>query len=256
MNYGLKNNMIKRKKQVADVARRIAQVVLLLIILVFLSGCLNYTRPTPLNQAAWDNDVAKMDALLDDGAVIDDMGTNPNGVRLATALDTAIVQGNIEATKFILKSGADVNLSRFCCANTPNGEYVFKGSALMLASLIGNVRLTEILLEAEADIEQLSTKDPRTYGFSGYDACYFSSELGHIDVVKLLLKHGADINKKYKNGDKSAYTALARGHIDYLIVLIKNGLAIEPDTEWAHYNAEIAHLAALYSGWWGQMRQW
>jgi len=245
MIHGPRYNIMLGNKKTANTMRSRIRFVLFLVFLGFLSGCLNYGNPTPLNQAAWDNDVERIKALLDEGVAVDEVGTRPNGVRLATALDTAIVRGNVEATKFIIESGADVNLSRICCVNTPNGEYIFKGSALMLACLKGDLQIAEILLQAGANIDQLSVRNALVR-FSGYDAYCFSAELGHIDIVELLIKHGIDINKKYKNGRKPAYQALDRGHRDYIIALVENGLKIESDIEWMQYNSEIAHIAADY----------
>ncbi len=70
------------------------------------------------------------------------------------------------------------------------------------------------------------------------------------DITKLLLKYGADPNRRYKNGSKSAYRALQRGRIDYVVTLLEeNALEIESDPMYKHFNvefAELAHIAADY----------
>ncbi|RJQ69340.1 MAG: ankyrin repeat domain-containing protein [Desulfobacteraceae bacterium] len=224
---------------------------LMVIISAFLSGCAGLS-PSPLNQAAWDNDVNKIKALVDSGALVDEVAPCPRKtfkVFASSPLDLAVLQGNLEAVKALLDAGADVNLSRYCHAitsspeefpRTPSqGYYAFKGSALMLSSLIGNLEISRLLLDSGADVNQLTEKG--LWGFSElseFDALSFSAELGHSDITRLLLKYGADPST-------SSYNALERGRMDYLVILLEeNSLKIESDPKYMHYNAELAHLAA------------
>jgi hypothetical protein len=225
--------------------------VSMLVILVFFPGCAGL-KPSPLNQAAWDNDVEKIKNLVDSGALVDEVAPCPRKVFKVFAsspLDLAVLQGNFEAVKELIDSGADVNLSRPCHAitsspeefpRTPSqGYYAFKGSALMLSSLTGNLEITKLLLEYGADVNQLTEKG--LWGFSElneFDALSFSAEFGHSDITRLLLKYGADPST-------SSYRALDRGRLNYLILLLEeNALKVETDPEYMHYNAELAHLAA------------
>lgn len=245
-------DFMSKNKKITNTPHKIT-LVLILILLIFLTGCFGL-KPSPLNQAAWNNDVEKIKALIDSGAFVDEVAPCPRKnfkVFAASPLDLAVLQGNIEAVKALLDAGADVNLSRYCHAITSNpekfpttpsqGYYGFKGSALMLSSLIGNLEITKLLLESGADVNQLTEKG--LWGFSElneFDAFSFSAELGHSEITKLLLKYGADPST-------SSYRALDRGRIDYLIILLEeNALKIESDPEYMHYNAELAHLAAYF----------
>ena len=101
-------------------------LVSMLILLIFLTGCFGL-KPSPLNQAAWDNDVEKIKALIDYGAFVDEVSPCPRKnfkVYASSPLDLAVLQGNIEAVKTLLENGADVNLSRYCHALTSNQEGV------------------------------------------------------------------------------------------------------------------------------------
>lgn len=250
----LNDYLIRNIKKPAVILHNRFLTILSVILLVLSSGCLSYYDITPINQAAWNNDVEGMKALLDKGVSIDEVGTRPNqngdpndGIPMATPLEAAIVQGNIEATKFIIESGADVNLIRRCWIDTPNGRYVFDGSALMLACLKGDLQIVNMLLDAGADVHQLTRESAFTPGFmDSYDALQFSAEMGNVEIAELLIKHGADVNAKDKSGGKAAHTAFSKGYYNYVITLIENGLEIESDATWNHYDAEIAHLAAIY----------
>lgn len=228
-------------------------LVSMAILLIFLNGCAGL-NPSPLNQAAWDNDVDKIKDLIDSGALVDEVAPCPRKifkVYAASPLDSAVLQGNLEAAKALLDAGADVNLSRYCHAITSNpekfpttpsqGYYGFKGSVLMLSSLIGNLEITKLLLESGADVNQLTEKGLWQHSeLNEFDALAFSVELGHSDITKLLLKYGADPTI-------STYRALERGRTDYVITLLEeNALKITSDPEYMHYNAELAHLAAVF----------
>ena len=136
------------------------KIISMLILLVFFTGCF---AASPLNQAAWDNDVEKINSLIDSGVFVDEVAPCPMKtfkVFAATPLDSAVLQGNVEAVKTLLDAGAEVNLSRCCHAITSNpenfpttpsqGYYAFKGSVLMLSSLIGNLEISKLLLDEAA----------------------------------------------------------------------------------------------------------
>jgi|GEM_PF-2341871 len=249
---------ISKNLKTANIPHKITSISML-ILLMFLSGCAGF-KPSPLNQAAWDNDVKQIKTLIDSGAFVDEVSPCPRKtfkVYAASPLDLAVLQGNFEAVKALLEAGADVNLSRYCHAltssreiiipNAPHGYYAFKGSALMLSSLIGNLQISKLLLESGADPNQLTEKGLwQSSDLNEFDALSFSAELGHSDITKLLLKYGADPNRRYKNGTMTAYRALQRGRIDYVITLLEeDALELESDPFLLHFNAELAELAHI-----------
>lgn len=217
---------------------------------LFLSGCAGLS-PSPLNQAAWDNDVEKIKALVNSGADVDEVAPCPREVFKVFAsspLDNAILQGNIEAVKALIDAGADVNLTRFCHAITTSpeeyprmpsqGYYGFKGTALMLSSLVGNLEITKLLLESGADHSLLTEKSLWQFSeLNDFDALAFSAEQDHPEITKLLLKYGADPLR-------SSYVAIERGKYQYINTLLEeNSLKTSSDPKHMHYNAELAHLA-------------
>lgn len=238
-----RNNLTPKKNTTANKMHGIILSLLMLILSAFLSGCCSQR---PLNQAAWNNDIEQMKTLIDGGASIDKKSAGQVGAACsATPLDSAVVQGHIEAVEFLLESGADVNLSRYCAVTNESGFYPFKGSVLMVSSLKGDLKISEILLKAGADINQRTENHLWTMdNLEGYDSLEFSADMGNSDIARLLIKYGADVNAKDENGKKAVYTALVKGNTDYVIDLLGNGLEIDSDLQWMHYNAEIAHIAA------------
>ena len=237
----------------------------MLILLIFLSGCAGL-KPSPLNQAAWDNDVEKIKSLIDSGEFVDEVSPCPRKnfkVYASSPLDLAVLQGNVEAVKTLLENGADVNLSRYCHALTsgreiiipgaPPGYYAFKGSALMLSSLIGNLQISKLLLESGADPNQLTEKGMwQPSALNDFDALSFSAELSHSEITKLLLKWGADPNR-------SINRALRRGQIDYLVTVLEENVLEAEFVEISTPNiysvskfgnavefSQLAHIAADY----------
>lgn len=202
----------------------------MLILLAFLSGCYGL-KTSALNQAVWDNDIKKIKALIDSGAFVDEVAPCPREnfkVYASSPLDLAVLKGNIEAVKTLLDNGADVNLSRYCHAltsgreiiipGTPAGYYAFKGSALMLSSLIGNLQISRLLLESGADPNQLTEKSMwQPSALNEFDALSFSAELGHSEVTKLLLVNGA-------NPNRSINRALGGGRIDYIVTVLEENV--------------------------------
>ncbi len=237
-------DLIAKSNNTANIMRGIILSLLIILLALFSEGC-GLCTISPLNQAAWDNDLNRIETLLEEGAPIDEGGASPRGVCMGSPLDSAVVQGNIEAVELLLERGADVNLPRYCSVDTTYGYYSFKGSALMLSSLKGDDQITEMLLKAGADVNQLTQSHLWTMDFlDGYDSLDYSADMGNSDIARLLIKYGADVNNKNEEGRKAVYIALIKGHIDYIITLLENGLEIESDPKYMHYNAELANLAA------------
>jgi hypothetical protein len=226
------------------------------VYVLLLFGCgLSGTRPSPLNQAAWDNDVNAIKTLVEQGDDVEQVtdspiiGSKSSGFFLqSTPLCMAIYRGNIESVKALVEYGSDVNKISTIFVSKNSSLWAL-GTPLMLASLRGKDDIVEFLLKKGAKIDMLAPK--QTLGFrckyvEGYDVLFFASRSGYDKVAKILLENGANPNLKSKKGSKAVYEALANGYIDIAILLIENGLKIESDQTYIHYNAELAHMAADY----------
>ena len=54
-------DFMSKNIKIANISHKIP-LISMLILLIFLSGCAGF-KPSPLNQAAWDNDVEKIKTL-------------------------------------------------------------------------------------------------------------------------------------------------------------------------------------------------
>ena len=103
----------------------------------------------------------------------------------------AVELGNLEIIKILLQGGDSL----------PNWQ-ISLGSALELAIQLGKAKIVEMLLQAGANFNQAGSVPP----------LITAVEYQHIDIVKILIEAGADINCV----DESAITPLI------MAVLVKN----------------------------------
>jgi ankyrin repeat protein len=99
-----------------------------------------------------------------------------------TLLHRASYCGQVEVVRFLLKRGADINISD----NENN-------TALHIAAGSGSVHIIKLLLDKGMTVTLTSTVD--------FTPLHISAELGHLEATKALFERGAAINntKKYGN---------------------------------------------------------
>ena len=130
------------------------------------------------------------------------------GEEPASALYYASFGGLINAVKYLLSQGAEVN------AQEGGGYY---GNALQAASGGGHEKVVELLLGAGADV---NAQGGRYYG----NALQAASGGGHEKVVELLLGAGANVNAQEGGGyGKALYTASWEGHEKVVELLLGAG---------------------------------
>ncbi len=108
-------------------------------------------------------------------------------------LREAARNGNIPLAKKLVEKGADFTV--FSDVETP----------LMAAAEAGKAEMVKYLLETPLFLNALNAKDK-----IGETALIKAAGAGNLDVVRLLVKEGADLNKK----DDSGRTALAHAEIN------------------------------------------
>lgn len=123
------------------------------------------------------DDLETASALIRTGA--DAKKPNRYGV---TPLALAVSNGNAAMIRLLLESGADPN------ARDPQGD-----SALMTAARIGNLESIEALLKAGAVADATDPNFQQTALMVGVRA-------NHLDVVRLLVERGANVNGKTRTG--------------------------------------------------------
>lgn len=101
--------------------------------------------------------------------------------------------GSNEVVKVLLKAGADPNL-------VGTGTR----SALFDAAIYGHARIVQALLQAGAHVDAATLGSRGNSEIEGVTPLIAAAEGGHLDVVRLLVDAGADVNRS----DSSGFTAL------------------------------------------------
>ncbi|XP_033230750.1 ankyrin-1-like isoform X2 [Belonocnema kinseyi] len=171
-------------------------------------------------------------------------------------LHAAAQKGRLSIAKLLLDHGADVNpklRGQYGSRISEKAEYF--SSPLLTAARGGHAKMVQMLLDKGADINarlnSTSVKVPhqieRLFAFGdysdsnissnssilGYTPLHFAIEAGEKSVVKLLLKHGADVNSKSDMGESPLALAVEKDEESIIQILKKAG---------ADMNVEIVQL--------------
>ncbi|XP_075968282.1 ankyrin repeat and SOCS box protein 2-like [Anarhichas minor] len=151
---------------------------------------------TALLLAAGGRNVSCVDFLLKNGA-----DPNISNKDRETPLFTACEQPNEDIVDLLLRSGAQVNR----CS-------IQGRSALHEACSYGQLKLCRMLLEAGA---HLHTKN--IYGIQPF---FIAALHGHTDIIHLLAQEGADINGQAGDGASPLFEACKNGHVSAVNALL------------------------------------
>ena len=202
---------------------------------------------TPMNLAATNGGAAMIRKLLDGGA--DANTATPSG---ETALMTAARTGSLDAVTLLLDRGGNVNASE-----TMHGQ-----TALMWAVLENHPDMVKLLLTRGAEINA-HTKVTRPKGEyvparaggasgtgiirqralptadGGMTPLLFAVRDGNVDMIRLLLDHGADLGQSSGNHTSPLLIALLNGLVGVATELLERGA--DPNA------ADDYHRAALFA---------
>ena len=144
---------------------------------------------TPMHAAASGGHTKILSLLIEHGVDVDCRGREGY-----TALHLTSQNGNLEAGKFLLDCGADINArSRWYDYTSPIDAAKYS-TPLINAANGGYIEYARMLLERGAAID--------ARGQLGRTALHWAIMEGHHEAVRLLLEHGADVNVR----DESGYT--------------------------------------------------
>ena len=166
-----------------------------------LIGTVDENGSTPLILAAYWAGAAEVKELLARGA--DPNAKNDSGVAaLIPATD------NLESTRMLVEAGAEVN------ARTEAGDTAL----IVAAQRAGGARVVEYLLDKGANLKT-ATND-------GATALHRAAECGDVDVLKLLVDKGADVDAQRKSpfgGQSPLASAVVFGHGAAVRYLLSKG---------------------------------
>lgn len=133
---------------------------------------------TPLMSAALGGHVGIVKQLLSKKVKLETK--NPQG---DTALAVALSNDKFEVAKLLINSGANVDI-------TVAGD---EGDSLLMRAASNDLKTTELILKKKKSLVNKTNK-------LGETALIQSTRFGQLDIVKLLLKNGADTKLKDKEG--------------------------------------------------------
>lgn len=165
-----------------------------------------------------------MDRIIRKFAVVVAMWVTAT-VSYAGSLHTAIQQDDLGQVRQEIANGADVNK-----------EDMFLGGPLLLAAILGNAQIVELLISHGASIE---TEDVAT----GTAPLHAAASQGHLSVVKILIEHGANIDAaRTSDGETSLHAAAGGGNVEIVELLISLGADVNARSR--EYYAPIHSAAA------------
>jgi uncharacterized protein len=186
--------------------------------------CGEFAGFTPLMWAVWHGNAGLVKLLLNKGADV-----NANGGR---DLIYAASQGRSDIMRLLLAKGSDLN------AKDSEGR-----TALMYAARNGRVSAVKLLLAGKADLDA-GDKDQRTaltYATSNgrlrvvrllrarraKSTLEFAARVGDYQGIQRLLREGANVNAKNKDGTPVVVWAAANGDGHVVKMLLEKGARVD-----------------------------
>ena len=134
-------------------------------------------------------------------------GANLNVISsMGTPLTCALANHQIECAKLLLEKGADVNQPK-----------LMNETPLMVASKEGHVDEVKLLLKYNANVTAETT---------GFTALYLACCNDHIEVAKVLIENGADVNQIADKALEILLVVIERKYSDIACLLIRNGARV------------------------------
>lgn len=153
------------------------------------------------------DDQATVEALLKRGMDVDSV--SPKGDSL---LMLAVREGKPEVIKTILRYRPKLN------ARNALGE-----TALMLASIRGQPQTVKWLLDGGAAVDH-----------PGWTPLIYAASTNQLDIARMLLERGANVNATAENGTTALMMAAREGHLPMVLLLMEKGADINHKTPYGY----------------------
>ncbi|MDR1590716.1 MAG: ankyrin repeat domain-containing protein [Puniceicoccales bacterium] len=211
-----------------------------------------------LFEAIKANDIAKVQYLLDHGANVNALVTDTGKYRNYedTPLTEAILAKNIDMARLLLDRGANVNVHLKNTSNDPNERWYYcYTSPLTKAIARKSIALVRLLLDSGADINARRGRTEQNNNvkkFSECDriftrySCPLADAIGekNIDMVRLLLERGANVNTEGGATYVPLIEAVETGDLDIVRLLLEqDGINVNathdvtPTLSWDDYES-------------------
>jgi ankyrin repeat protein len=176
---------------------------------------------TPLSLAVENASLPMVEKLLKAGA-------DANAVRSSglTPLMTAVHTGNVEVVKALLAHGAEVN------AMTNKS----RATALMWAIGDRNKEIAKLLIDAHADVHAVGAK--------GLTPLLLTARNGDIEMVKMLIAAGVNVNESGSDGAHALPLAIIESRPQFALFLLDQGA--DPNGETGGVRALHAAAGSVY----------
>lgn len=140
--------------------------------------------------------------------MISNLLSQDNSQKLGLDLIEAVLNNNINKSKQLISSGADIDLQN------ERGR-----TSLSISSGNGYTKIVKLLLENGAS--------PNVQDKEGWTPLMEASGDGHEDVVKLLLKYGANVNIQSNVGDTALMLAVLMEYREIVSLLLEHGAEVD-----------------------------
>ena len=134
-----------------------------------------------------------------------------------TALAWAIRDGSYEQIKILLDAGSDIN-NKSC-----------EGKNVLFDAIRCSVEVVELLINREIDVNCIDD-------YSGQTALYDAIMLEKLDIVKLLIESGANVNHIDINNHSLFHYAAINNKIECAKMLLENGAVVQINNQNLDYS--------------------
>ena len=173
----------------------------------------------PIHDAAWDGDLAGVQAELDKG-----VNVNAENSVGQTPLHIAAGEDHKEIAELLIVNGVDVN------AKDDFGQI-----PLHEAAWEGHTEIVELLIANGADVNVSNPGDPTPL--------HYAAIWGHKEIVELLIAGGVDVNAKDSVGQTPLHFAAGGDHKEIAELLIANGVDVNAKDD---FGQTPLHYATFY----------
>lgn len=201
---------------------------------------LNSKNETPLIKAIKEQNLANAKFLIEKGARI-----NFENQKIPNPLITAIIANNYECVEILIESGADLNFSNYdksplaVAINRNNYEIAKllynKGAKINYYDSKGNTPLHVAIKEKNYFLVDIFTQEREyvnIYNKNSNTPLNFAlSNNSEIEIIKLLVNRGADVNLKNEYGVSPLHKAILLGSPEIVELLVDKGANVN-DEKW------------------------